>query len=133
MVTLEVIQNGRLIEFVGNEAKGRISKRVFQENKARQISRKTNISYPLIHNHTCAYQGVRNVCFLENTRFEICLFALLPTNWCVGDTLNSKNVTYMESTFSSLWLDFSWKTCGVSTSLSNVSAVLTQKIYLKFK
>ena len=29
--------------FVGNEAKGRISKLVFQENKVRQISRKTNI------------------------------------------------------------------------------------------
>ena len=34
--------------FVGNKTKGRISKRVFQENKARQIFRKTNISYPLI-------------------------------------------------------------------------------------
>ena len=34
--------------FVGNKAKGRISKRVLQENKARQIFRKTNISYPLI-------------------------------------------------------------------------------------
>ena len=33
--------------FVGNKTKGRISKRVFQENKARQIFRKTNISYPL--------------------------------------------------------------------------------------
>ena len=33
---------------VGNKAKWRISKRVFQENKARQIFRKTNISYPLI-------------------------------------------------------------------------------------
>ena len=30
--------------FVDNKAEGRISKRVFQENKARQISRKTNIS-----------------------------------------------------------------------------------------
>ena len=38
--------------------KGRISKRVFQENEARQIFRKTDIS--------CAYQGARNVCFLEN-------------------------------------------------------------------
>ena len=28
---------------VGNKAKGRISKRVFQENKARQIFRKTNL------------------------------------------------------------------------------------------
>ena len=34
--------------FVGNKAKGRILKRVLQENKARQIFRKTNISYPLI-------------------------------------------------------------------------------------
>ena len=33
-------------EVVGNKAKVRISKRVFQENKARQIFRKTNISYP---------------------------------------------------------------------------------------
>ena len=33
---------------VGNKAKGRISKRVSQENKARQIFQKTNISYPLI-------------------------------------------------------------------------------------
>ena len=38
--------------------KGRISKRVFQENKAPQIFRKTDIS--------CAYQGARNVRFLEN-------------------------------------------------------------------
>ena len=34
--------------FVSNKAKGLISKRVFQENKARQIFRKTNISYSLI-------------------------------------------------------------------------------------
>ena len=32
--------------FVGNKAKGRISKLVFQENKARQIFRKTNILTP---------------------------------------------------------------------------------------
>ena len=35
---------------VGNKAKGRISKRVFQENKARQIFRKRNNSCPLIRN-----------------------------------------------------------------------------------
>ena len=52
--------------FVGNKAKGRILKRVFQENKARQIFRKTNISYPLIRTRTCAYQEVRNVRFSEN-------------------------------------------------------------------
>ena len=49
------------MQVVGNKAKGQISKRVFQENKARQIFRKTNISYPLIRTRMCAYQGVRNV------------------------------------------------------------------------
>ena len=50
--------NTSLWEFTGNKAKGRISKRVFQENKARQIFRKENI-------HTCAYHGVKNVRFSE--------------------------------------------------------------------
>ena len=50
-------------DFVGNKAKGRISKRVFQENKARQIFLKTNIFYPLTRTRTCAYQGVKNVRF----------------------------------------------------------------------
>ena len=35
-------------QFVGNKAKARISKLVFQENNARQIFRKINISYRLI-------------------------------------------------------------------------------------
>ena len=52
--------------FVGNKAKGRISKWVFQENKACQIFRKTNMSYPVINTRMCAYQGVRNVRFSEN-------------------------------------------------------------------
>ena len=44
----------RLKQIVGNRAKGRISKRMFQENKARQIFRKKkNISYPLIRIRTC--------------------------------------------------------------------------------
>ena len=34
--------------FVGNKVKVRISKQMFQENKARQIFRKTNICFPLI-------------------------------------------------------------------------------------
>ena len=40
--------------FVGNKAKGRISKRLFQEKKPQQSTR------------TCAYQGLRNVHFSEN-------------------------------------------------------------------
>ena len=47
-------------QFVGNKAKERISKRVFQESKARQNFRKTNISYLLIRTPVCAYQGVWN-------------------------------------------------------------------------
>ena len=43
-------------------------KRVFQENKWRQISRKTNISYPLIHART----------HLETT---VLRFTLLPFYW----------------------------------------------------
>ena len=51
----------------GNKAKGRISKRVFQEDKARQIFRKTNFSENLAS------------LFSRNTRFEIPTFGLLPT------------------------------------------------------
>ena len=54
-----------LVHSVGNKAKGRISKRVFQEKKARQIFRKTNISYLPVR--------------VRNTRFEIRRFALLST------------------------------------------------------
>ena len=60
-----------------NKAKGRVSKRVFQENKARQIFRKTIISYPLIRTHTCAYQGV-NVRFPENS---VCFVFLKHPFW----------------------------------------------------
>ena len=42
-----------LAEFVGNKGKLGISKRVFQEIKARQNFRKMNISYPLTRARTC--------------------------------------------------------------------------------
>ena len=63
--------------------KGRISKRVFQENKAHQFSEKRTFLTPC-YAHLQA-QGVRNacgkfdvLCFLETPFFEICPFALLP-------------------------------------------------------
>ena len=62
-----------LKHIVGNKAKRQISKRVFQENKARQFFRKTNISYPLIRIRTRTYQGVRNVRFSENLTFFVFL------------------------------------------------------------
>ena len=69
-------------QLYSNKAKGPISKRVLQENKARQIFRKRNISYLLIRTRACAYQGVKIWCalFSCNTRFEILSFALLSTN-----------------------------------------------------
>ena len=63
---LKLIGKKVIEEVVGNKAKGRISKRVFQQNKARQIFRKTNISNPLIRARTCTYQGVRNIRFSGN-------------------------------------------------------------------
>ena len=70
--------NMSISHVVGNKAKGRISRRVFQENKACQIFRKTNISYPLIRTRTCAYQGVRNIRFSENLA---CLIFLKHPSW----------------------------------------------------
>ena len=57
--------------YLSNKAKGRISKGMFQENKARQIFRKMNISYPLIRTRT--YQGVRSVRFSENLAWFVFL------------------------------------------------------------
>ena len=37
----------------------------------RKISRKTNISDPLIRTRTCAYHGVRSVSFLENFAYVL--------------------------------------------------------------
>ena len=58
---------------VGNKAERRISKRVFQENKARQIFRKTSIFNSLIRTRTCVSQGVKNVCFSENLAYFVFL------------------------------------------------------------
>ena len=47
MCYFKIIQGKLFISYiVGTKAKGRILKRSFQENEIRQISRKTNISYP---------------------------------------------------------------------------------------
>ena len=65
--------------YVDNKAKRWISKRVFQENKARQVFRKTKIPTPwYAHVRRCAYQGVRKfgvLCFLET---PVLIFVFLP-------------------------------------------------------
>ena len=53
-------------DMVGSKVKRRISKQVLQENKARQMFRKTNSSYPLKRTRTYEYQGVRHVLFSEH-------------------------------------------------------------------
>ena len=70
---VSIYTNIYLVNFAGNKAKGQILKLVFQENKAHQIYRKTNISYLLIRTRTCAYQGVKNVRSSENLTFFVFL------------------------------------------------------------
>ena len=61
--------------YVGNKAKGRISKRVFRENKARQIFRKKERFLPP-DTHKCPFFGKFDVlCFFET---PVLRFALLP-------------------------------------------------------
>ena len=62
LVSLWSSKENCVLYFVGNKAKGRISKRVFQESKGRQNFRKKHFLLP---DTQCAYQGVRNVCFSE--------------------------------------------------------------------
>ena len=61
-------------QFVGNKTKGRISKLVLQENKARQIFRKTIISYPLTRTRACAYQELRK--FFFPRKFSVLCFLI---------------------------------------------------------
>ena len=83
-----------MYKLVGNKAKGRILKRVFQKNEARQMFRKTNISYPLINTRTGVYQGVRNVRFTENLpRFVFLKHPFWDSPFCLltGKLRNYKN------------------------------------------
>ena len=91
-----------LPQFVGNKAKGQISKRVFQENKARQIFRKTNMSYRLIctEGKKCLFfEKFGMLCFFETPGFR---FAFLPYYQQIGSKRatilldnNSTETTYL--------------------------------------
>ena len=63
-------------EIVGNKVKGRTSKRVRQENKARQIFRKINMHYP---QEMFVFWKIWRALFFWNTRFHIRPFTSLPT------------------------------------------------------
>ena len=84
----------------------------FKKTKLHQISRKTNISYPLniSHTRTCVYQGVRNVRFSENLVYFVFLkhpFWDLP--FCIiTDDFKQVNVSWI-----TLNRDLLTKTCSV--------------------
>ena len=68
-----------IVKFRRQKCKRRISKQVLQENKARQISRKTNIYFPLIRTRgdkKCLFFGKFGVFFFLVT--PVLRFALLP-------------------------------------------------------
>ena len=116
MVIWDTLQKYKQI--VRNKAKGRISKQVFQENKARQIFRKTNISYPLIWTHTCANQGVRNVHFSENLT---CFLFLKHPCWDLPFCLITD-----EMLFKIIFLHIANKTLIVVPPFSHWNPYLTQ-------
>ena len=67
--------SGYFLIFVGNKAKGRISKRVFQESKARQNFRKKTLFLLNIVKQTLFFGNFGELCFLET---PVLRFALLP-------------------------------------------------------
>ena len=90
LVYLRSLTEPEVVQLVGDKAKGRnLETEVNKQNKTRQIFRKTNISYPLIHTRMCTYQRVRNVRFSEiwcalfscHLLFQTFTFALSPTNY----------------------------------------------------
>ena len=102
--------------FVGNKAKGLIRKRVFQENKAHQIFRKTNISYPLIRTN-------------EVTNLNIILVIIFMKFLCVEkisnlQTISSSNVPdFLEkSKFS--WIKSVIWTAHLLTKMKTLSVTL---------
>ena len=72
-------------QIIGNKVKGQISKRVFQENKARQIFRKRTFLTPwYAHVRTCAYEDVRNVRFSKNlARFLFLKHPFWDSRFCL--------------------------------------------------
>ena len=90
------IWENQVLRLVGNKAKRRISKRVFQENKARQIFRKRKRGKKCFF----FFQKIWRALFSWNTRCEIRPSALLPTNFSCGHHWSKTfltNTTAMDS------------------------------------
>ena len=89
--------NAEKSKIVGNKAKGRISKRVLQENKAWQIFRKTNISNVSGGKKYSFFRKFGVLCFLV-TRFEIHPFALSSTEFWMA-IFQNRGLTFVQFFF----------------------------------
>ena len=80
-ITVKKSEKWQTLLFICKKSKGRFSKRVFQENKARQIFWKTNIFYPL-DKHT--YKNLICFVFLKNPFWDspFCLITDKLLNPC---------------------------------------------------
>ena len=78
----KVTMQHRKTNIVGNKAKRRISKQVFQENKASQIFRKINISCPLIDTRSK---------FRRRSILSICLYCYLAAHSQLWPMLGHKS------------------------------------------
>ena len=75
-----------------------------------KLSEKTNISYPLIRIHTCAYQEVRNVSFLENFGNVLNEWSLRKLFWAISQCVpivsfwnDWSKATYSYEVLSAIW------------------------------
>ena len=111
-------------KIVGNKAKGRISKRVFRENKARQIFLKTNISYSLTRTRSLSIPLENiNVLFLYPLRFSDVFRGYRKRTHAYQGVFSEKFV------FRKIWRTlFSWNTCFEIRSF----VLLSTKYQLKF-
>ena len=111
-------------KIVGNKAKGRISKRVFRENKARQIFLKTNISYSLTRTRSLSIPLENiNVLFLYPLRFSDFFRGYRKRTYAYQGVFSEKFV------FRKIWRTlFSWNTCFEIRSF----VLLSTKYQLKF-
>ena len=111
---------------------------MFQENKARQIFRKANISYPLIRTPTCVYQGIKNVCFSESLAcFVFLKHPFLDSPFCLITDENNKlikivifNICVRKIIFKHQIFDIHFK---MRLTFSTGCAGLTKNLYCKEK
>ena len=94
-------------EIVGNKTKGRILKRLFQENKARQIFRKINISYPMIRTKTKHAEFSEILIFLTPWYAPRQIFRKINISYPLMCVSGGKNCLYFRKNWRAL---FSWNT-----------------------